>query len=396
MTEFERHAEEQRGIQILDLLLVLARNKRVLFGVPFLVALLTAALSLTMKNIYTGTARILPPQQSGSSSLALLAQMSGAAAILGSAAGGRNADLYAGMLKGHTIADKLITRFKLQERFEKETIVEARKVLTSRTEIAAGRDGIITLSFEDTDPKVAAEVANAYVEELQELVQSLAITEASQRRAFFEQQLKKAKTELADAEGALKKTQEATGLIQLDQQGRAIIEAIARLRAEIAAKEVQLAASKSFATDANPELVLLRQQLVGLRTELKKLEGSSAIGNGDVFIPTGRVPEAGLEYVRKLRDLKYNEAIFELMAKQYEVARLDEAKDMAVVQFVDRAVPPDRKTKPYRSLIVLAMAFITGVLTLLWVLLREATLHAKRDPHTEQKLLELRRMVTKL
>jgi uncharacterized protein involved in exopolysaccharide biosynthesis len=388
--------KDAEGVDVLDLLLVLAKSKRTLLGIPFLVALITAAFSLTMDDVFTGTARVLPPQQSGSSSLALLAQMSGASAILGSAAAGRNTDLYAGMLKGHTIADRLIQRFRLQERFEKKTLLDTRRTLASRTEIAAGRDGIITVSFEDIDPKLAASVANAYVEELQELVQGLAITEASQRRVFFEQQLKKARQELTDAEGALKTTQETTGLIQLDQQGRAIIEAIARLRAEIAAKEVQIVAAKSFATDSNPELVLLRQQLAGLRTELGKLERSGSTGAGDTFIPSGKVPEAGLEYVRKLRDLKYNEAIYELLAKQYEVARLDEAKDMALVQFVDRAVPPDRKTKPYRSLIVLAMAFIAGVLTLLWVLVREATARAKRDPRTEQKLLELRRMVTKL
>lgn len=396
MTEKDLQANRERGIDVLDLLLVLARNKRALLGIPFLVAVITALISLRMDNVYTGTARILPPQQSSSASLALLAQLSGAAAILGSATGARTADLYAGMLKGHTIADKLIQRFKLQERFSKKTVLDTRTTLRSRTEITPGRDGIISVSFDDTDPKLAADIANAYVEELQDLVQGLAITEASQRRVFFEQQLKKARAELADAEGELKKTQEKTGLIQLDQQGRAIIEAIARLRAEIAAKEVQILAARSFATESNPEIVLLRQQLAGLRTELVKLEKSGINGGGDVLIPTGRVPEAGLEYVRKLRDLKYSEAIFELMAKQYEVARLDEAKDMALIQFVDRAVPPDKKTRPYRSLIVLTMAFITGVMTLLWVLAREATARARRDPETEEKILALRKMVTRL
>lgn len=171
----------ERGIDVLDLLLVLARNKRKLLGIPFLVALITAAASLTMDNVFTGTARILPPQQSSSGSLAMLAQLSGASAILGSATGARNADLYAGMLKGHTIADKLIERFKLQERFDKKTIIDTRRTLTSRTEITAGRDSIISVSFEDTDPKFAANIANAYVEELQELVQGLALTEADRK-----------------------------------------------------------------------------------------------------------------------------------------------------------------------------------------------------------------------
>jgi tyrosine-protein kinase Etk/Wzc len=383
------------GIDLLDLLIVLARNKRFLLGVPFVVAVITALSSLTMDNIFTGTARLLPPQQSSASTMAMLAQLGGAATLLGSAVGTKTSELYSGMLKGHTIADRLIGRFSLRERFGKETLVDTRRALAQRTEIVSGRDGIISVSFDDADPKFAAAVANAYGEELQELMQGLALTEAAQRRLFFEQQLTKAKLQLAQAEGELKKTQEATGLIQLDQQGRAIIEAIARLRAEIATREVQIAASRTFATDSNPEIVLLRQQLVGLRAELNKLEKSGAGGSGDVFIPSGKVPEAGLEYVRKLRDLKYSEAIMELLAKQYEVARIDEAKDLPLIQFVDRAVPPDRKTKPSRVLIVLAMAFITGILTMLWVLFREAAARARQNPETEQKLRTLRGMLTR-
>jgi tyrosine-protein kinase Etk/Wzc len=350
-----------------------------------------------LDNEYTATARILPPQQqSNAATSAMLAQLLGAAAILGSAMPTRPSDLYSGMLKGHTIADRLIVQFDLQKLYDKSTTVETRRALAKRTLIAAGRDGIIGISVEDADPKRAAAIANAYAEELQELAQGMALTEAAQRRLFFEQQLVKAKQQLSEAEVELKKTQETTGLIQLDQQGRAIIEAIARIRAEIAAKEVQLAASRTFATDANPEVVLLRQQLSGLRSELIKLEKSSGGNAGDVFIPTGKVPEAGLEYIRKFRDLKYHEAIMELLAKQYEIARLDEAKDIALIQFIDRAVPPDRKSGPDRGLIAVAAAFIAAVLAVLWVLLQEAGARARRDPVTEEKIRTLRALLKRL
>jgi tyrosine-protein kinase Etk/Wzc len=349
-----------------------------------------------MDNVYTATARILPPQQSSSSTLAMLAQLGGPAALLGGAATARNTDLYAGMLKGHTIADRLIERFRLQNRYSKKTVLDTRTQLAAQTTIAAGRDGIISISFDDKDPKFAAQVANSYVEELQALVHNLAISEAAQRRLFFEQQLASARKQLAEAEIALKKTQEDTGLIRLDEQGRALIEAIARLRGEIAAREVELVAARTYATESNPQLQVIRQQIAGLRSELAKLERSGGTGSGDVILPTGRVPEAGLEYLRKYRDLKYNETIYEVLAKQYEVARLDEAKEAAIVQFVDKAVPPDRKSKPYRSLIVLAMTFIAGVLTLLWVLVREVATRARRDPETDQKLRTLRGLVTRL
>jgi len=388
--------EQSNGVNLLDLLLVLARNKRQLIGIPFLVAVVVAGLSLLMDNVYTATARILPPQQSSSSTLAMLAQLGGPAALLGSAATARNTDLYAGMLKGHTIADRLIERFKLPERYGKKTVVDTRTQLAAQTTITAGRDGIISISVDDKDPAFAAQAANAYVEELQALVHNLAISEAAQRRLFFEQQLATARKQLAEAELAMKKTQEDTGLIRLDEQGRAIIEAIARLRGEIAAREVELAAARTYATESNPQLQVIRQQIAGLRSELAKLERSTGSSSNDVIIPTGRVPEAGLEYMRRFRDLKYNETIYEVLAKQYEVARLDEAKEAAIVQFVDKAVPPDRKSKPYRSLIVLAMAFIAGVLTLLWVLVREVMGRARRDPETDEKLRTLRGLVTRL
>lgn len=388
-----------RETNLLDLLLLLAANKRTLILIPLVVAILTAAASLFMKNVYTATARILPPQQGASASLALLTQLAGqsgaASSALGSV-GSKNVDLYAGLLKGQTIADRLIDRFKLKDRYGKRTVVDTRVYLASRTELTAGRDGIISISVEDTDPQFAADVANAYVEELQRLTEGMAITEAAQRRLFFERELQKARVQLADAEVEMRKTQETTGLIQLDDQGKAIIEAIARLRGEIAAKEVQIVSMKSFATESNPELVRLRQQLGGLRAELAKLEKNSNKDAADVLIPPGRVPEAGLQYVRKLRELKYSETIFELLAKQYEVARLDEAKDMAVIQLVDRAVPPDRKTKPQRSLIVLAMFSIAGIGTLVWILVREAVVRARKDPETNRKLQALRALVTRV
>jgi tyrosine-protein kinase Etk/Wzc len=394
--EAERGGSE--ATDILDLLLAIARKKRILLGVPAVVATVAGLATLFVANEYTSTARILPPQQQASASAAaLLAQLSGPAAVLGSAVSGRPSDLYAGMLKGHTIADRLIAKFKLQELYDESTMVDTRRELAKHTDISAGRDGIISISFEDIDAQRAAAIANGYAEELQQLAQGLALTEAAQRRLFFEQQLAKARDQLSQAEGDLKKTQEKTGLIQLDQQGRAIIEAIARLRAEIAAREVQIAALKTYATDSNPDFILLRQQLVGLRSELAKLERSGAGGGiGDVLIPTGKVPEAGLEYIRRVRDLKYSEAVMEILARQYEIARLDEAKDIALIQVVDRAVPPDRKSGPKRALIMIASAFIAMVFSFLWLVVQFALERARKNPATEAKLRALRGTFSRL
>jgi uncharacterized protein involved in exopolysaccharide biosynthesis len=299
-------------------------------------------------------------------------------------------DLYVGMLKSRTVADNIIDRFELQKLYDKDTMVETRKEFASNSSITAGKDGLITIEFDDEDPKRAAAIANAYVEALDKLTQSLAVTEAAQRRLFFERQLMQAKEDLSKAEVALKVTQEQTGLIKLDDQGRAIIEAVAALRGQISAKEVELRAMRTFTTENNPDYIRTQQQLAGLRTELTKLERAQISGGGDILLPTGKVPEAGLEYLRKFRDVKYNETIFELLAKQFEAAKIDEAKEAAIIQVVDQAIAPDRKSKPKRSLIVILFAFLGGVVAVTIAFLCEAYQKARQNPQGAARLDTLR------
>lgn len=367
------HATAEEEFDLLDLLIALAKHRKIVLGVPFAAAVLAAGISLLMPNIYTSTARILPPHLHQSATAAILGQLTGLATTIGDLPGIKNpSDLYVGMLKSQTVADRVIDLFKLQELYEKDTLVETRRALSEVTSISAGKDGIITIEVEDKDPKQAAGMANAYVRELERLNESLALTDASQRRLFFEKQLKQAKDALAAAEIELKKTQEKTGLIKLDDQGKAIIEAVAQLRAQVAAKEVQIGAMKSFATERNPDLVRVQQELAGLREQLRKLERDKLSGDGDILVPTGRVPEAGLEYIRGLRDVKYYETLFELVAKHYEIARLDEAKDASLIQVLDRALPPDKKSKPKRALIVIATGLVTAMVAAFWAYLHDA------------------------
>lgn len=378
-------------INVLDLLIVIAKHKKMIVTVTFGTAILSAVVSLLLPNIYTGSAKVLPPQQNQSSAAMLLGQLGGLASLSGSSVGIKNpSDLYVGMLKSRTVADKIIGRFDLRNLYAKKTMVETRIELASRSNIIAGRDGLISVEFDDEDPKRAAAIANAYTEELDKLTQSLAVTEAAQRRLFFERQLKQAKDDLSSAEVALKVTQEKTGLIKLDDQGKAIIQAVAALRGQIAAKEVELRAMSTFTTVKNPDYIRGQQQLAGLRAELAKLERAQVSGEGDVLLPTGKVPEAGLEYLRKFRDVKYSEAIFDMLAKQFEIAKIDEAKEAAVIQVVDQAVPPDRKTKPRRALIVLLATFAAGLISLVWAFMRESWNRASRDPIQDARLVAIR------
>ena len=377
-------------INLMDLLLVIAKHNRFIIKLTLSVAVLAVVYALLLPPIFTAKTVILPPQQGQSAASMMLSQLGGLAGLAGGAAGIKSPnDLHIGMLKSRTIADVLIKRFDLQTLWEAKTREATRKALEGSTVIASGKDGFITIEYSDKDPQFAATIANAYVEELDRLNSTLAVTEASRKRLFFERQLKGSRANLDAAENALKQTQERTGLIQLEKQGGAIIEAVANVRAQIAAKEVELAAMGAFATPQNPDYRQIQQVIIGLRAQLAKLEANSA--GSDIKVPTGKLPETGLEFLRKTREFKYQETLFELLSKQFEIAKIDEAKDASLIQVVDKALVPEQKSKPKRSLIVILatmMAFFIGVLLAFF---KEAAARASLDPASAERMSLLRR-----
>lgn len=367
---------------LLDLFVVLAQHKKLVILAPIVAATLALALSMLMTPIFTSVAKVMPPQQQQSSGMAaMLGQLGGLAGSVGGFGGLKSpSDLYVGLLESRTVADRIITRFKLKERYAKSTLDDTRKQLAANSVITTGKkDGFINVSVDDKEPQFAADLANAYVDELTQLTQSMALSEASQRRLFFEKQLKDARDQLADAEIALRRTQEKTGLLQPAAQVQAIIVNAAQVKGAIAAKEVQLNAMRTFAAGRNPELLRAQEELRGLRAQLSKLEKSQSSNEGDFMVPTGRIPEAGVEYVRSVRDVKYYETIYELLAKQFELAKIDEAKDSSVIQVLDRAMPAEHKSKPSRVLITLAGGVIGGVFAILFAFLRSTYLVSRND-----------------
>jgi tyrosine-protein kinase Etk/Wzc len=383
-----------REISLIELLALLGRQKFFIAKYAFAFAAFAALISFILPVRYKATTTMLPPQQGSSISSAVLSQLGSLGSLASMSGGGalglkNPSDLHVAMLHSRTVEDALIKRFELQTYYGSKRLSDTRKNFESDCLIEAGqKDGLIRISVDNKDPKRAAEIANAYVEEYNRLTAGLAITEASQRRLFFEQQLVSAKNNLANAEEELKKTEMKTGLIQLDSQARALIESIAILRAQIAAKEVQIQTLSSYATGGNPELQIARQELSGLRVQLKRLGGSES-EQGDLIVPSGKVPQAGLEYVRKLRDVKYHETIFELLARQFEMAKLDEAKEGVLVQVVDAAVVPDRKSSPKRGLITIVAFFLGLIGAIVWVLLEESMKSAREEPARSRLLQEL-------
>ena len=402
LTERHEHTDSARAgetrlnrangeITLLDLLIVLAECKRTVLSITGSFAVIAIVVSLLLPKRYTATASLLPPQQSSSVSTMFASQLGslgGMAAMAGGGLGLKNPnDMYVAMMRSRTVEDAMVQRFGLVKEYRAKHISDARKALESKAIVdGSGKDGLIHISVTDGDPKLAAEIANGYIDQFRKFSEGLAITEASQRRLFFDQQLVQAKDNLANAEESMKEMQQKTGMIQLDSQTRALIESASTLRAQIAAKEVEINSMQAFATDQNAQLMQAQRELGGLRAQLAKLGGTETGDDSSLLLPKGRVPEAGLEYVRKVRDVKYYETIFDIMARQFEMAKLDEAKQGAIIQVIDSAVPPETRSFPQRALIVVG-ATLAGFLVSIFVVLTQFWFRRmKETPETARKL----------
>jgi uncharacterized protein involved in exopolysaccharide biosynthesis len=381
---------EEDDFDLIDLMIALAKKKKLIIVFPLVIAILAAAISLVLPNIYRSSTKILPPQQSQSGASALLSQLGGVAGMAAGVAGLKSPnDLYIGMLRSRTIADKLISRFDLKTTYDVDTMEKARKKLEDQTEIVSGKDGIITVSVEDKGQKRVASMANAYVEELTKLNHVVAITEASQRRMFFENQLELAKNNLAAAEVKLKGAIDTTGVVSVDADSRAIVENIGRLRAQISAKEIQLSAMTAYITPDNPSYKRVQEELRSTRAELARLENGRVAATDSIDQAPGNKKE-GLESIKLLRDVKYYQMLYELLGKQYEVARLDEAKDPSIIQVLDSAIMPERKSKPNRAILVIVSTTLALFAAILWALFSEVKRRALRAPRTAAQIAELK------
>ena len=384
-------AKEDDEISLFNLLIVLTERKRVILWVTAVFSILAIIISLLLPKSYTATLTLMPPQQNTSMGSALASQLGslgGMAALAGGSLGLKNPnDMYVAMFKSRTVVDAMVQHFGLMQEYHARHLSEARMAFEVHATVDGNnKDGLIHISIADHDPQRAADLANGYVEQFRNLSQHLAITEASQRRLFFERELEHAKDNLANAEEALKQTEQTTGVIQLDSQASALIESGSALRAQITAREVQIQGMQTYATGENAQLVQAQRELESLRAQLAKLGGSENSPGGELIVSKGQVSEAGLEYIRKLRNVKYNETIFDILARQFEAAKLDEARQGAIIQVVDPAIAPDMRSSPKRSLIVIVatiMGFIFGVFIALF---QNGLRWMKDDPETSAKL----------
>ncbi len=366
-SSLETGAEEE--INLLELLLVLARNWRMIVGVPIVVAIITAIYSLLLPNIYTAKAMILSNDEGGGMMSTMLAQMGGLASLAGGMGGATKADLYIAIMKSETVKDSLIDRFKLMELYKAKLRTSVYNALDGKSVISPGKkDGIITIAVSDKDPKLAAEIANAYVEELGKRAIKLGMTGAGMNRVFLEERLVKAKVDLAAAENTLKSFQTKNKAMAVTDQARATLEGVARLRAELVAQEVQLAVLKRQFTEESQDVKRTSATIANLRSQIARMEGSASEGS---MPGVGAMPQLGQEYMRLMREFKIQESLVELLTKQYEMTKLNEAKDVVPFQVFQTARVPELKSKPKRSIMVILATVTSGFLMIFLAFIRE-------------------------
>lgn len=341
----------------------LADHKRLIAIVVGIAVLAGIVTSLLLPTLYTATTKIMPPIQNQSSASLFISQLaSSSAGSLAAAAGGGFGlkdpnDLYIGMLTSRTVADAIIQEFRLTSVYRAKDMTVARKALDGNTKISSEKSGFIAISVTDKDKKRAADMANAYTEQLRTLTKAMRVTEASQRRLFYEDQLKQAQESLVAAELSFQQVQQKKGLVQLDAQAKAMIEGLASLHAQVAAKQVELQALRLSSTESNSSVQIAESQLSTLQGEASRLEQRNHSSEpGELGL--GDVAGAGLAYLRAEHELQYQQMVFDLLLKQYDAARMDEAREAAVIQVVESAIPPDQKSSPHRTLIVLAFAML--------------------------------------
>ena len=378
----------------LKIVVVIARSRRPLALTVFCSMLVSAGLVMLIPVSYTGSAVILAPQPSSTAS-ALLSQLGSLSSLSPDLLEGGGVktpeETYLGILSSRTIADEMIRRFNLQSLYHTSHMVDTRRALAGHTHVEAAKGYLIRINVNDTSAQRAADIANGYVDVLYGINQRLALTQASQRRVFLEQQVNAERDALTKAELDFKSAQEKTGVIQMTAQAELTLRTIAQLRSEMVIRQLQLQQLQSIATEQNEKVSELEAGLAALQGQLSKAErGGSGSETSDYFLSAGKVPAAGLEYARRMRDLRYHEALFETLSKQYEMARLEEAKAPPLLQVVDRAVPLDRKTWPPRTLLVLLAGLFSAVFYVGLALAKDAWARARVEPQNAEQLAILR------
>ncbi len=394
------HIQEntEPDINLLDLLIALGQEKWTLIVVTVLAAITGVVVSLITPSTYVSRTSIMPSQQSGGgggglASLGSLAGMAGLGALSNIASGIKSSDeMYIALMRSQSVQLALIEQFKLKERYGARNTEEARQALNSNVNILADKkSGLLLIDAQDKDPQFAAQLANSQVKELNVILSRLAVTEAQQRRAYYEQQIIKTQTKIPQLELEYKEAQKSSGL-----EVASLLSEAGTLPGQIAAKELQLQVMSRFATPQNPEIKQLAQEISALRAQMARYELSKSEPQTSYPSKSGQSTESTkTNFVQKATQayntLKIQEALLDGYVKQLELAKVDEAKQGPAVQVVDEAIAPEMRAKPERKKLVLAYTVTGLIIAFVLAAVRAFLRYIRSTPEGLQRWSQLKR-----
>ena len=371
-------SNDDEGKGLLDAAVVLAENLRLLLIGPLLAGVVALGVTYFVPPTYTARTTFAPPlQQQSIAAASAMAALGPLAGLVGGVGGMKSpADQYVALMQSTSVQDRLVDQHKLMQAYRAKYRFEARDRLRDNVRISLGKkDGLITVEVDDADPQRSANLANSHVDELRRVITVLVVTEAQQRRMFFEQQLTRGKERLTKAQQLLQASGFSQGALQTEP--RAAADSYARLRAQVTAAEVRLQTMRSYLSENAVEFQNQQAALVALRGQLNRAEQVAD-------------PQSSSDYIGKYREFKYEEALFDLFARQYEMARLDESREAGLIQVVDVAQLPEWKSKPRRGLIAITSTVAALILLLAFVLIRNSWRQVVMQPDTKVRLTRIR------
>lgn len=359
---------EYRTINLVKYWLLLKRHKRIVIAFALAGLLVGAVAAYTIHPKYDAIVRFLPPAPKSTAPLSLFATSN-------------QGDHYLGLVSSRTVADDVIEHQHLKEYFHARNPSDARRRLSAISKIVVDKNQYVTVTVRASEPQTAVNIANEYVSALFRLDQSLAQAESDHRRDFFERPLEQEKNKLADAEEDLKRAQQKTGMVLPEAQVRLGVGAIQELKQEITVREAQLAALRTGGTEQNPQVIQLKSQIASLQGQVARMQEEN--GGTGASASKAQLPELTMEVERKLRDVTFQQTLFEILSRQYENARLEEAYT-PTIELVDAAVMPDEKSWPPRKLFMILGLLLGGLLGMMYVGLIAAEL-PRRWKHAIEK-----------
>ena len=386
-----RDTQYQDEIDLLDLFLVIAKNRVLIFKITFYSCLLSVIISLLLPNIYRSSVKILPPQNTSSLPQQFLSSLADIPIQIPGKVD--YSSLYSELVKSNDVIDYAIERNNLREFYKEDEKDDLREIVRKNiiTEVDK-KSGIITISYLSKEPEVSYNVVRSLIEGLKKLNDRLAITVASQKRLFYEEQLLNAKENLIRSEEDLKTFQFKIGSVKVDEELKAAVEEASALRAKISAKEVELSVLKKYVTPENTKYKNLVDEIAALKEQLSKLQ-SKIPSDDDALLSAKKASTYGIEYIRKMREFKYNESLYEILLKQYEIAKLEEARDPTIIQIVEKPEIPQKRFKPKRRLIVAITTILSFFFSVFLVFVKKFIEDSKKDEDGLNKILQIKEIL---